>query len=166
MQEAVHFELLGATPDSPQEAYVFHIKECVEFWRTDTKYPRLRLTARHVINNAIGSGVLKNDFTLSGKLLSRLRTSLGSDTFDMTMTLNRNFKTIFTNPGFLNSIEELEWAAGESCRPKSKIYDIPLQPKKKKREKRRRPTMMMMMMMISSNAWTVFMTFYHINKYI
>lgn len=126
---------MGAACDSNQEEYIFHIEECVQFWKTNTKFPRLRVTARHVINNAIGSGVLENDFTLSGKLLSRLRSSLGSDTFDMTMTLNRNFKSLFMNPVFLNSIEELEWKTGEAVRPKSKIYDIPLKPKKKKKKK-------------------------------
>ena len=113
--------------------FVFLVDDVVEYWKNNTTYPRLKSIARFVIHILPGSGVLENDFSLSGKLLNKYRASLGSELFDMTMTLNRNFPSFYNDLDFINSVEELEWKAASAVRPKSTIYEIPLQPKKKKK---------------------------------
>ena len=134
LHENIQFESLADSDFSLGGDFVFMVDDVVEYWKNNTSYPRLKMITRFVIHIMPGSGVLENDFSLSGKLLNKYRASLGSELFDMTMTLNRNFPRLYNDDNFLNSVEELEWKTAASVRPKSNYYEIPLQPKKKKKK--------------------------------
>lgn len=112
-----NLEYSAVDENAEQGIHVMEADEVCDYWRV-SQYPRLKKLAQIVVRIYPGSGPLENDFTMSGKALSKHRASLGSDFFDMTLTLHRNF-SLFDTPAFLNSIEQLQWSAAQDARPRN-----------------------------------------------
>ena len=101
---------------------IMQATECASFFKT-SRFERLKKVARVAVFFRPGSGNLECDFTLGGKALCKLRSSLGSDAFDITMSLKRNFH-LFQKNKFLDSIEPLRWEEAEQFRPQTTTYVI------------------------------------------
>ena len=81
--------------------------DVLSFWK-GADFTLLPLIVRIICGSMPGSGALENDFGLCNKCLNKWRSTLASQNFGMTMTLNRNLNMI-TEVDFLNGVEIIPW---------------------------------------------------------